>query len=83
MPWLVQRQMVCVMSVYGSQMRRPGAEKWEFRDSLERMMGLVELEVMLCIAGDFNAHVGVAEPGKEELNFVGERGMERVESWWS
>ena len=24
-------------------------------------MGFVELEVMLCIAGDFNAHVGVVE----------------------
>ena len=30
-------------------------------------MGLVELEVMLCIAGDSNAHVGVVEPGEEEI----------------
>ena len=28
--------------------------------------GLVKLEVMLCIAGDFNSHVGVVEPGEEE-----------------
>ena len=38
----------------------------EFRDDLERMMGLVELEVMLCIAGDINAHDGVVEPGEDE-----------------
>ena len=30
-------------------------------------MGLVELEMMLCIAGDSNAHVGVVEPGEEEI----------------
>ena len=29
-------------------------------------MGLVELEVMLSIAGDFIAHVGVVEPGEDE-----------------
>ena len=58
--------MMCVMSVYGPQTGRMEAEKEEFRDALERMIGLVELEVMLCIAGDFNAHVGVVEPGEEE-----------------
>ena len=34
------------------------AEKYELRD-LERIMGLVELEVKCFIARDFNAHVGV------------------------
>ena len=29
-------------------------------------MELVELEVMLCIAGDFNVHFGVVESGEEE-----------------
>ena len=57
--------MMSVMSVYGPQTGRMEAEKEEFRDALERMMGLVELEVM-CIVGDFNAHVGVVEPGEEE-----------------
>ena len=57
---------MCVMSVYGPQTGRMEAEKEEFRDALERMMGLVELVVMLCILGDFNAHVGVVEPGEEE-----------------
>ena len=48
--------------------------KQEFRDALERMMGMVEPEVMLCIAGDFNVHVGVAELGKSNVlvNLFGE-----------
>ena len=58
--------MMCVMSLYGPQTGRTEAEKEEFMDALERMIGLVELEVMLCIAGDVNAHVGVVEPGEEE-----------------
>ena len=67
MAWLIiRKQMMCVMSVYGPQTGRMEAEKEEFRDALERMMGLVELKVMLCIAGDFNAH-GVVEPGEEEI----------------
>ncbi|KAI0218475.1 hypothetical protein LSAT2_029827 [Lamellibrachia satsuma] len=67
MTWLmIRKQMMCVMSVYGPQTGRMEAEKEEFRDALERMIGLVELEVMLCIAGDFNAHVGVVETREEE-----------------
>ena len=67
MAWLmIRKQIMCVMSVYGPQTGRMEAEKEEFRDALERMMGLVELEVMLCIAEDFNAHVGIVEPGEEE-----------------
>ena len=62
MAWLmIRKQMMCVMFVYRPQTGRME----EFRDALERMMGLVELEVMY-IAGDFNAHVGVVEPGEEE-----------------
>ena len=57
---------MCVISVHGPQTGRTEAEKEEFMDALGRMIGLVELEVMLCIAGDFNAHVGVVEPGEEE-----------------
>ena len=41
-------------------------EKQEFRDTLERLMGMVELEVRLCIAGDFIMHVGVTELGEKE-----------------
>ena len=65
--WLmIRKQMMCVISVYGPRTGRMEAEKEEFMDALERLMGLVDLEVMLCIAGDFNAHVGVVEPGEEE-----------------
>ena len=33
------------------------------QEELERMVGLVEARVMICIAGDFNGHVGTAETG--------------------
>ena len=46
--------------------KRTEAEKQDFRDEVEKMMGLVEVGTMLCVAGDFNAHVGVAETGDEE-----------------
>ena len=36
------------------------AEKHEFRDQLERMMRIAEMEIMLCM-GDFYAHVEVME----------------------
>ena len=39
---------------------KDGARKQEFRDAFERMMGMDELEVMLCIPGDYNTHMGVA-----------------------
>ena len=42
-------------------------EKRAFREELERMVGLVKVHVMMCIAGDFNGHVGTAETGEEEL----------------
>ena len=32
-------------------------EKWEFRDTMERMMVVVELGVMLCVAEDFKLGV--------------------------
>ena len=62
---MIRKKIICVMYVYGPHTGRMEAETEEFRDALERMMGLVELEVMLCIAGYFNAHVGVVE---EETN---------------
>ena len=30
------------------------------------MVGLLQAEVMMCITGDFNGHVGTAETGEEE-----------------
>ena len=40
---------------------------------MERMIGMVEVEVMLCNAGDFNAHVGVVELGEECVGKFGWR----------
>ena len=62
---MIRKQLVCVMSVYGPQTGRTEAEKQEFRDALEMMIGMVELETLLCIAGYFNAHIGETEPGEE------------------
>ena len=67
MAWaMIRKQLVCVMSVYGSQTGRTEAEKQEFRDALEMMIGMVELKTLLCIARYFNAHIGETEPGEEE-----------------
>ena len=63
---IVQKQLMCVISVYGPQTGRTEAEKQDFRDEVGKMMGLVEVGTMLCVAGYFNAHVGVAETGDEE-----------------
>ena len=42
------------------------AEKQEFRDALEMMIGMVELETLLCNSRYGNAHIGETEPGEEE-----------------
>ena len=47
---------MCVMLVYGPQMGRTGAEKQDFKDALQRMMGLDEMELMLCIEVEFFFH---------------------------
>ena len=67
MAWaMIRKQLVCVMSVYGPQTGRTEAEKQEFMDALEMMIGMVELEILLCIAGDVNARIGETETGEEE-----------------
>ena len=33
---------------------------------MERLAGLSDGQTMLCVAGDFNAHIGVVESGDEE-----------------
>ena len=85
MAWvMIRKQLVCVMSVYGPHTGRTEAEKQEFGDASEMMLGLVELETMLCTAGYFNAHIGETEPGEEE-NFgnYGGQGIERAKLWRS
>ena len=67
MAWtMIRKQLVCLMSAYGPQTGRTEAEKQEFRDAFEMMIGMIELEILLCIAGYFNAHIGETEPEEEE-----------------
>ena len=61
---MVKRQIVCIMSVYGSQTERAETENMAFREKLERMVELVEVHVMMYIAGYCNVHVGTAETGE-------------------
>ena len=58
--------MVCVICVYGPQTGRTEAEKEAFREEVERLAGLSDGQTMLCVVGDFNAHIGVVEPGDKE-----------------
>ena len=58
--------MVCVICVYRPQTGRTEAEKEAFREQVERLSGLSDGQSMLCVAGDFNPHIGVVEPGEEE-----------------
>ena len=62
----IRQQVVCVICVYGPQTGKTGAEKEAFREEVERLASLSDGQTMLCIAGDFNAHIGVVEPGDEE-----------------
>ena len=54
---------------------RTEAEKEAFREEMERLAGLSDGQTMLCVAGDFNAHIGVVEPGDEES--IGRFGWEQ------
>ena len=62
---MIRQQMVCVICVYGPQTGRTEAEKKAFREEVERLAGLSDGQTMLCVAGDFNEHIGVVEPGDE------------------
>ena len=53
---MVKTQLVCIMSVYGPQVGRAETEKGAFSEELERMVGLVEARVKMCIASDCNGH---------------------------
>ena len=65
--WLMaHKQIFCIASAYAPQVNRPVAEKREFRENLERMVNKVDATTVLCLAGDFNAHLGKAEEGEEE-----------------
>ena len=63
---MIRKHMVCVICVYVPQTGRTEAEKEAFREAVERLAGLSDGQTMLCVAGDFNAHIVVVEPGDEE-----------------
>ena len=63
---MIRQQMVWVICVYGPQTGRTEAEKEAFREEVETLAGLSDCQAMQCVAGDFNAHIGVVEPGAEE-----------------
>ena len=52
-----------------------------FMEKLERMVGLVEAHMMMCIAGYFNG--GYCRDGEKDYSGDSEveQGIERVESW--
>ena len=63
---MIRQHMVCVICVYGPHTGGTEAEKEAFREEVERLAGLSDGQTMLCVAGDFNAHIEVVEPGDEE-----------------
>ena len=68
MAWAtIRKQLVCVMNVYGPQTAWTEVGKQEVRDALEMMIRMVKWETLLCIAGNFNTHIGETEPGEEEM----------------
>ena len=88
---IVQKQLMCGISVYGPQTGSTEAEKQHFRNEVENMMGWVDVGTMLCMVGYFNAQVGVAEIGDEESigrygwgtrNREGQELVEMVMSEW-
>ena len=50
--------MMCIQSVYAPQTGRTKEDKDTFRSNLEEIIGHVEPETVLVVAGDMNAHVG-------------------------
>ena len=63
---MIRQQMVCVICVYEPQTGRTEVEEEAFREEVERLAVLSDGQTMLCVAGDFNAHIGVIEPVDEE-----------------
>ena len=67
MVWMLTGgRKLCVMTVYAPQVGRNQREKREFREKVEDMLQLVEEDDILCMAGDFNAHIGKQQQGEEE-----------------
>ena len=71
--WMMsKKQLVCITSMYEPQTGRAETEKRASREELERMVGLVEAHVIMCLAGYFN--------GQEKKNRLGGVRMRNKES---
>ena len=55
---LVGGQMMCILSVYAPRTGRTQEDKDAFRSNLEEMIGHVEPETVLVVAGDMNVGCG-------------------------
>ena len=65
---MIRQQMVCVAASTNPR-RVERRQKEAFREEVERLFSISDgqaMLIMLCVAGDFNAHLGVVEPGDEE-----------------
>ena len=63
--------MMCILSVYASQTGRTQEDKDAFRSNLEEIIGHVEPETVLVVAGDMNAHVGKIQYSEETVGNYG------------
>ena len=61
---LVGGQTMCILSVYAPQTGRMQEEKDALGSNLEEIIGHVEPETVLVVAGDMNAHVGKRQNSK-------------------
>ena len=68
---LVGRQMMCMLLVYAPQTERTQEDKDAFRSNLEEIIGHVEPETVLVVAGDMNAHVGKIHNSEETVGMYG------------
>ena len=59
--------MMCLLSVYASRTGRTQEDKDAFRSNLEEIIGYVEPETVLVVAGDMNAHVGKRHNSEETV----------------
>ena len=71
--------MMRILLVYAPQTGRTKEDKVAFRSNLEEIIGHVEPETVLVVAGDKNAHVGKRQ-SSEETVVVKE--TERDKTWW-
>ena len=59
--------MMCILSVYATQTLRIKEDKNAFRSNLKEIIGHVEPETVLVVAGDTNAHVGKIQNSEETV----------------